>query len=378
MATQPKNYGFGEDEVMLRDSARKFLRDNCPADKLHALVASDPSIKRSREAAWDKEAWQQMVELGWTAVAVPESAGGLGMPTVAAIALAEEVGRVAFPSPLIATFNATYVLAACSTDAANTALGQIAEGKSATLAITNAAGSWESADTDVSAEGDALSGTACFVQEAQKVDFFVVSAKTASGVALYVIDATAEGVSIAPDAIVDLTRDQARVSFSSAKAQLVSDDAVSAIDAAKPAIHCTIAADMCGAGQWQLETTTEYACVREQFGHPIGFFQAVKHPIVNMMIDIDRAKGLVYNAACAIDSEPEEAAKLAHMAKSSASDTAAFCSNRSVQLHGGIGFTWESFIHLFFKRQHHNQVLFGDGKYHRAKLADLVIGPIGG
>jgi len=133
-----------------------------------------------------------------------------------------------------------------------------------------------------------------------------------------------------------------------------------------------VAADMTGAAEWQLGTTTEYAKVRRQFDRPLGFFQAVKHPIVNMMIAIDEARSLVYNAACAIDVEPQAAERYARMAKSAASDAAAFCSSRSVQLHGGIGFTWECDVQIYFKRQKHSQMLLGDGIYQREKLAALL------
>ena len=131
---------------------------------------------------------------------------------------------------------------------------------------------------------------------------------------------------------------------------------------------------MVGGGEWLLQTTTEYATTRVQFDRPLGFFQAVKHPLVNVMIDIDQAKSLTYNAACAYDEEPENAERLARMAKSAASDMAIFSASRAVQFHGGIGFTWECYVHLFFKRQMHNQVLYGDAKYQRAKLADLLMG----
>jgi alkylation response protein AidB-like acyl-CoA dehydrogenase len=115
---------------------------------------------------------------------------------------------------------------------------------------------------------------------------------------------------------------------------------------------------------------------RQQFDHPLGFFQAVKHPLVDVMVQIDQAKSLVYNAACAVDEEPELAARYAHMAKASASETAAFASGRSVQCHGGIGFTWECFVHLYFKRQKHSQLLWGDAAWHRARLADILIGEV--
>jgi alkylation response protein AidB-like acyl-CoA dehydrogenase len=139
-----------------------------------------------------------------------------------------------------------------------------------------------------------------------------------------------------------------------------------------PAILTLLAADLCGAAEWQLQTTAEYARVRSQFGRQIGFFQAVKHPIVNMMCAVDRARSRTCAAAAAIDHEPKDALRLARMAKAAASDTGAFCADRSVQLHGGIGFTWECDVHLYFKRTKHHQLLWGDGAYHRARLAETL------
>ena len=382
---QPRDFGFGVEETMLKDEARRFFKKNCDDSTLMDLVGGNSDPMRQPESLWDKKLWKQVVELGWAALAVPESAGGIGMSTVAVAGLVEEAGRAAYPSPLNATVNATYVLAACQTDAANAALGEIEDGGTVSLAMTNKQGSWASADTDVTASGSgsiALDGTAWFVQDARKVGCFLVKAASDAGVGLYVVAADAPGVTIIPDAILDLTRDQAHVEFKSVAVDPASVVAEAgkgdaAVDAALPAIHTMVAADMCGAGEWQLQTTAEYARSRVQYDHIIGFFQAVKHPIVNVMIAIDHARSLVYNAACAIDHEPEKSALFAHMAKASASDAADFASNRSIQLHGGIGFTWECFVHLHFKRQLHNQVLYGGATYHRAKCADLMIGPIG-
>jgi len=298
------------------------------------------------------------------------------MSTVAVASIAEEAGRAAFPSPLIPTLCATYVLKACKSDAAHSALENIANGSALSLAITNQRGSWEPADTDVRVEGDKLHGTAYFVQDAQKVEAFIVSAKNDNGIGLYRVNANANGLTLKHDAIVDLTRDQAHLEFDGVEAQLLTDSGEETLTEALPAILTIIAADMTGAAEWQLQTTTEYALVRKQFERQIGFFQAVKHPLVNLMSMIDQSKSLVYNAACAIDHEPESAERYARMANSMASDTADFGSNRSVQLHGGIGFTWECFVHIYFKRQMHNQFLFGDGKYQRTKLADLVLGAV--
>ncbi len=378
---QPKDFGFGEDEALLRDSARRFLAENAGIEKLRQVAARDHHAAYESETqplAYDENVWRQIVELGWTTLAVPESAGGAGMKMVAVAALAEEVGRVALPSPLIATLAATCVLREAK---ATAALERIAGGAAATLAITNAEGSWEPAATDVAARADGtgavLDGTASFVQDARKASFFIVSARGENGVGLYVVDAGAAGVSIQPDQIVDLTRDQARVSFRGVRVAAGDIAAAAgsgdqALVRAAPALLTIVAADMCGAGEWQLQTTAEYAKVRKQFDKALGFFQAVKHPIVNMMLAVDRAKSLVYAAACAIDCEPAKAEEYARMAKSAASDMAEFCSGRSVQLHGGIGFTWECDLHLYFKRQKHNQMLYGDGIHQRAKLAELL------
>jgi alkylation response protein AidB-like acyl-CoA dehydrogenase len=375
---QPKNFGFGEEEAMLRDSARKFFADHCSPDKIHRLVAKNFDIHRPIESSWDQYLWQQITELGWTAVCVPEADGGIGMPVVAAVALAEEVGKAAFPSPLLSTFNATFVLRECKTAAASAALADIAAGTSATLAITNYKGSWESTDTDVSVVAGKLNGTAWFVQDAQKAQMLLVAASTDAGVGLYRVDAKAGGITMVADGIVDLTRDQAHIQFSDVDAIEVAAPGAgsAALEKAMPAILCIVSADMVGCGEWLLQTTTEYVNTRVQFDRPLAFFQAVKHPLVNVMLAVDVAKSLTYNAACAIDHEPQEAERLARMAKSAASEMAVFSASRAVQFHGGIGFTWECFVHLFFKRQMHNHVLFGDGKYQRTKLADIMIEPL--
>ncbi len=382
--SQPKDYGFGDDERILRDSARRFLDEVASVDSLRRLVAADHAEayeSATPPARYDESAWKRMVELGWTALAVPEAAGGAGMKIVAVAALAEEVGRRAMPSPLLSTLLTTFVLRAAGTRAATSWLERIAGGASATLAVTNAEGSWEPEDTDVRAEARGsdvvLDGTACFVQDARKAAFFVVSASAAGRIGLYAVAADDPGVTIHPDHIVDLTRDQARVSFDRVKVPASGSVApapagVVALRRATPAMLTIVAADMAAPPSGSYRRRRSTPTFARQFDRPIGFFQAVKHPIVNMMIAIDEARSLVYNAACAIDVEPLRAERYARMAKSAASDAAAFCSSRSVQLHGGIGFTWECDVHIYFKRQKHTQMLLGDGVYQREKLAALV------
>lgn len=384
--SQPKNFGFGGDEQMVRDQARRFLKENLPVDRLRTLVAHDHKgayESAVQPVAWDETLWNEAVALGWTSLAVPEDQGGAGLPLVAVAAVAEEAGRAALPSPLLPTLCATEVLKACDSDGARAALETIVGGSAASLATTGEAGSWDAGETDVTAkktaDGFVLEGAAHFVQDARKVAFFVVSARAEGGVLLARVAADAPGLTIRPDRITDLTRDQASLELSGVEVKagdLLAGPGAgeAALTKAHPALLAIVAADICGAAEWQLQTTAEYARTRKQFDHPIGYFQAVKHPIVNMMVDIDRAKSLVYAAACAIDHEPEQGERLARMAKAAASDAARFVSGRSIQLHGGIGFTWECDVHIWVKRQQHNQFLYGDGNWHRAKLAEAYAG----
>ena len=291
------------------------------------------------------------------------------MGLVAAVAIQEELGRAAYPTPLTETLQSTFVLKHAN---ATEALGKIAAGESMALAIYGKDGSLQADSTDVQVEGNKLTGTSWYVQDLHKVDHFIVAAKSEAGVGLYLVDAA--NCRLCTDRIVDLTRDQGRVVFENIEANIVAQpgDGEKVLQDALPAILTLLAADVAGAAEWQLQATAEYAKVRTQFERPIGFFQAVKHPIVNMMIQADETRSLVYNAACAYDFEPEDALRCARLAKSSASDTASFCSNRSTQLHGGIGFTWESDVQIYHKRQMHSQFLHGDGSWHREKLAELL------
>jgi alkylation response protein AidB-like acyl-CoA dehydrogenase len=377
--TQPGDFGFDADAALLRDTARQFLADRLPTGALHRLVAGEHDPYRPPACHWDPALWRQLVELGWTTVAVPADCGGAGLALVALAALAEEAGRAALPSPFLATAAATLVLRQCHSEAARELLGEIAAGRTAALAITPRSGAWETDACDLRLERGRLQGSAWYVQDAAKAEVLVAKARGPEGLALIAVPATAPGVHLVPDAILDLTRDQAQVRFEDVAvepAQVLAPPGAggAALDAAWPGVLTLVAADICGAGEWLLQTTAEYARNREQFGRPIGFFQAVKHPLVNLMIQLDQARSLTYHAACACDWEPERAGAFARMAKAAAAEVAAFSANRAIQLHGGIGFTWECAVHLYTKRQKHNQLLYGDAIYQRARLAELLLG----
>ncbi len=383
----PRDFGFGEDEALVRDVARKLFREALPIEKLRQLVAPDPAktYERGERPDWDRALWTRCVELGWTGLAVPEDRGGAGLPLVGVAALVEEAGRAAFPSPLGATLASTYVLRAAGSAEAEAALEAVAGGRTLSLATTDAQGSWERAGSDVrfeasGASGLRLSGSACFVQDAFKVDAFLVLATQGDESRLCVVDARAAGLRVEQDHIHDLTRDQATLRFDGVEVEggaVVSVDGAATLGRAWPAILVLASADLVGVAEWQLQTTTEYARTRKQFDRPIGFFQAVKHPLSDALVMIDRARSLVYHAGCCFDHEADEAETAARMAKSAASDAGRFMSDRSVQLHGGIGFTWECDVHIYFKRSMHGQALYGDGVHQRRRLADTIVGPIG-
>ncbi len=378
-AQQPKNFGFDADTLALKDVAVKFFQDNLPTNRLHALVAHDSDLQNGAACHWDKELWQKVVDLGWLMITVPERLGGMQMSAVAAASLVEQVGHAAMPGPLVPTLSASYILDACGTDNADAALSLIASGHSFSYGASNQYGSLEHDASELILEDSKLSGTLYFVQDAQKVDYFLVNAKHDGETTLIVVPANLPGLTIEPDTIIDLTRDQACLKFENAEIednQIVSmpGKATEALDAALPALLTLVSADMCGAAEWQLQTTAEYARTRKQFDRNLGFFQAVKHPLADFMVAIDLARSHLYNAACAIDHEPDNAEQFARMAKSAANDTAGFGSRKSVQLHGGIGFTWESAVHIYLKRQLHNQTLLGDAAHQRQKLAELILG----
>jgi alkylation response protein AidB-like acyl-CoA dehydrogenase len=369
--TQPRDFAFGEEVQMLKDSARRFLDGTQPLVRLRPQLegTEDPHRGAARSGWYDADAWREMLGLGWHLLAVPEAAGGLGMGLVAATAIQEEIGRAACPTPLSATLQTTFVLREANAAAQ---LAMVADGRPMALAIWGQDGTPTVHATDVTARGTRLDGTSWFVQDAQKADGFVVAARDTAGIGLYYV--SRDAVELEPDRIVDLTRDQGRIVLRDCAAEVVAPpgDGDAVLARAWPALVTLVAADIAGAAEWQLTATAEYAKVRVQFDRPIGFFQAVKHPIVNMMIAADETRSLVYNAACAHDHDPGDALRCALLAKSSASDTAAFCSNRSTQLHGGIGFTWESDVQIYHKRQMHNQFLFGDGAWQRQRLAELL------
>lgn len=380
---EPLDFGFTEEVASMRDQAKKLLAEHATPTKLRALVAKDHEVyDRGEPGGWDRDAWTKMVELGFASLAVPEAADGLGGSVVAIAAIVEQLGAHAFPSPLAATASAAFVLREAPLEgAAKAALGRISEGAILALACFDVHGELDLGRSDLTAtksgDGYVLDGQVAYVQDGDKAEAFVVLAQSSDGPVIAVVERGAAGLTVTNDRIVDLTRGQVRLGFAKAAlpaSAIVASGAVAkaAVEKALPALLVLVSADLVGVSEWQLKTTAEYARVREQFGKQIGSYQAIKHPLVDMMTSIDQARSLTYAAASAFDHGSDRVELLARMAKSKASDTGRFCSSRSVQFHGGIGFTWECDVHLFFKRSEHDQVLFGDGARQRQRIVQLL------
>lgn len=285
--TVPADFGYGEDEGLLRDMARKMLDERLSTERLRNLVASapEPVYDEGQRAPWDEQLWSEIVELGWTGLAIPESEGGSDFSLVGIAALVEEVGRSALPSPLIPTLAASMVLREVNGGKANALMQRIAAGATASLAITNEYGSWEPKDAPLTARDEhgemVLSGDAFFVQDAFKADFLLTTALMDDWVVLCKVERGATGLTLEHNHIHDLTRDQATARFDNVRVDLdgiVCLNTLPALERAWPRLLVLLAADLCGASEWLLQTTCEYAGQRVQFDRPIGFFQAVKHP----------------------------------------------------------------------------------------------------
>ena len=217
--TAPRDFGFGEDEVMLRDLARKMLSDRLPADRLRGLVAEapEPIYDNGEPAPWDEDLWAEIVELGWTGLAIGEAEGGSDVSLVGVASIVEEAGRSALPSPLIPTLCVSFVLRAAGGGVASRLMKRIASGAAATLAITDDRGGWAPEDAPLTAvaDGDAviLNGAARFVQDAFKTEMLIASAKLGDDIVLCAIERGAAGLTLTADHIHDLTRDQASAHF---------------------------------------------------------------------------------------------------------------------------------------------------------------------
>ena len=373
------DFGFSEEQEMLRQSARSLLEKECPSTLVRRLM--------EEERGYEPELWKKIAELGWLGLVIPEAYGGSALGYVDLVLVLEEMGRVVLPSPFIWTVMVAEAINRAGSEAQKKALlPKIAAGELiATIAWMEPSGLWGADGITAAARQNGsdfvIDGAKLFVNDGHIADCMLVAARTggrsADGVTLFAIESSRVGVSVTPLTTMDQTRKLSEVKFAGVKA--TSADVVGEVGNGWKTLAAIIdrgkvmlAAEMMGGAQKVLDMTVEYAKVRTQFGRPIGSFQAVQHKCANMMIDVESAKSAVYYAAWAVSNDVAEAPLAAALAKAAASDAFRRVSADGIQVHGGIGFTWEHDMHLYFKRAKSSEFTFGDATYNRELVAQGI------
>jgi alkylation response protein AidB-like acyl-CoA dehydrogenase len=355
-------FGLSESQQMLKDNARKFFAGECPMAEVRRLMET--------ETAYDSALWAKMAEQGYTGIVFPEEYDGVGLGKVELILLMEEAGRALLPGPLFSTVAmAGAILDEVATpEQKKKYLAPICRGEArSTAAILEAGASWNLVDVHTTSGNGTLSGEKLFVPDAAIADFLVVIARDA----VFVVDTKGLGISVQPMAAMDLTRKLYSVRFRNAPAEKLGNSAglARALDIATAAL----AAELVGGMQRTLDTTVEYAKIRKQFGKPIGMFQAVQHQCADMYLDLESSRSAAYYAGWALEQGAPDADVAVSIAKMYASDAARTVGNRGIQIHGGMGFTWENDLHLYYRRAKASETSFGDATFHRERIARLVI-----
>jgi alkylation response protein AidB-like acyl-CoA dehydrogenase len=376
------DFGFSQEQEMLRATARKFFENECASTFVRARMEEPAGVT--------DDFWAKLAEQGWLGLVYPEEFGGSGLGFVDLTVLMEEMGRCVMPGPFFSTvlLGGLAILEAGSAAQKQAWLPKIAQGEAkATLALTEPNARWDAAGVTATAReakgGFTLTGTKLFVLDAHLADVLVVAARTADGkspedgVSLFLVPKGARGLEVKLLPTMDQTRKLCEVAL---KDVSVPADALlgpkggawSALARVMQRATVALCAEMCGGAQRVLDMTTEYAKIRIAFGKPIGTYQGVKHKAADMLVDVENAKSLTYYAAWAVDENAPEAPLAASMAKAYASDAFRKVSATGIQLHGGIGFTWEHDLHLYFKRAKSSEFTFGDATYHRERVAQLI------
>jgi alkylation response protein AidB-like acyl-CoA dehydrogenase len=355
-------FGLNESQEFLRDSARKFFAGECPISEVRRLMETD--------TAFEPKLWAKLAEQGYTGIIFPEEFGGVGLGVVELILLMEEAGRALLPGPFFSTVvMAGSLLEAIATkDQKKKYLAPICRGEArATVAFSEAEGSWDLADVRLTAVNGKLKGEKLFVPDAAVADWIIVVARNG----VFLVDSKARGVRVQPMLGMDLTRKLYSVRFDDVPGEKLAETA----GLARPRGIATaaLAAEMVGGMQRTLDITVEYAKTRKQFGKPIGIFQAVQHQCADMYLETESARSAVYYAAWALQHRTPDAAAAVSIAKLYSSDASRTVGNRGIQVHGGMGFTWENDLHLYYRRAKASETAFGDATFHRERLARLTI-----
>ena len=368
------NFSFTTEQEELRRYTRQWLDENCPLETVRMLMDT--------ERGYDDGHWAAIAEMGWLGMAIPSEWGGAGFTFLELFVLLEEQGRSLFCAP----FLSTVVMAAGVVEEAGDdrqkkeILSAIASGELiAAVAFTEPNGRWEAEGVTTEARprpggGWTLNGTKSFVLDGHVADLLVVAAGTDQGVSLFLVPAGTEGVARGRLETMDQTRKQAEITLTDV--HLASDALLGPEGGGWPILErmleraaVALSAEQVGGAQACLQMAVSYAKVRKQFGRPIGSFQAIKHKCADMLAQVESARSAAYYAGWAVSEDNDERPLMASLAKSYCSESYFFSAAENIQIHGGIGFTWEHNAHLYFKRAKSSELLFGDPSFHREKIA---------
>lgn len=367
-------FTFTDEQRHLRSAVRSFCTENFDERDVRQLMESDRGV--------DPAVWSRLgSELGVLGLGVSMDTGGAGGSLVDQAVAVEEFGACLACGPLFGTvYLSIPALAACPSSATRDSLltSLVDGGQTAAFAVTDRAGAFDADYVAVTAGAGsdcALNGTVERVVDAGGADYLVVAARGPDGVGLYAVDASASGVERNPLVTLDLTRPQATVRFRGADARRVAgpDETPRVIAHALQVGSALLAAEQVGASQHLLNLAVEYAKTRMQFGRHIGSFQAVKHRLADMLVDLEHARSTAYHAVWALAEESPGSALAVSIAQATCSAAFSRIAADTIQVHGGIGFTWEHQAHLYFKRAATDAVLLGSAEQHRSRVAELVL-----
>jgi alkylation response protein AidB-like acyl-CoA dehydrogenase len=357
------NFDFTDDQRAIKRTAREFLEARYKMELVRELAGD--------ERGFTDEQWRALADLGWPGVIVPEEHGGLGLGAVELIVIEEELGYALAPSPLLSSIAAALLIDAAGSAAQREQwLGRLASGEArGTVAVWDEGGGWAPDASTARPDGDTLTAVKIAVPDAGTADVVVVGGADGRH---FLVETGGNGVQISPQDALDTTRRLYRVSLEGAAAEPLPAEDPERVTHAYATIAAALAAENVGVAQRAMEMAVEYAKDRKQFDRPIGAYQAVSHRCAQMLLEVEGARALTYGAAWALDHDPATAVRAASMAKAYAGDAGFRVAASALQVHGGIGFTWEHDLHFFLKRAKANAHAFGDGRWHRERVATLA------
>ena len=355
------NFDLSEEQVMLQEAVKQYLRNECPLDRLREIFDGD--------VGHDPVLWKGLVEMGVMGLHLPEEYGGAGLEVLDLAVVSEALGYQAAPGPFLGHVLAGLAIAeGGSASQKESWLPRLASGEAiGTIAIAEAKGGWQPGDWSLSATGS-LSGTKTNVPFASLADVLVVGV---AGGGLVLVERGAAGVSIEALTGADQTRRIDNVSFEATPCEAL-PEGESAAKRVRDVALVLLAADAFGGAERCVEMAVEYSKTREQFGVKIAHFQALKHQLANMAVDVEPSRGLYWYAAHAMDHVADEAERSAALAKAHITDRFMQVARDTVEAHGGLGFTWECDVQIWFKRAMFDRAFFGTPAVHRSRAADLA------